>query len=97
LIVAVKPNCDSCREFVHGNLDELAGVAVVVVSATSGDQDWASVLREILVAPDLMTELEIRSAPYYVLIEPSSSSVVAEGSLFSPAQVASEIERYLNL
>ncbi|MFZ0767611.1 MAG: hypothetical protein WAM64_00145, partial [Acidimicrobiales bacterium] len=65
LIVAIKPNCDGCREFVHGSLEELAGIAVVLVSATNGDEDWNIAPREILVAPDLMRELKIRSAPYY--------------------------------
>lgn len=95
LVAAIKPNCDGCREFVEGNLGGLDHVDLVLVSATDGGGEWESSPREILVAPELMDDLGIRSAPYYVLIDPSSSSVVTEGALMSPAQVASEIERYL--
>lgn len=95
LVAAIKPNCDGCSAFVHGDLKELRDVNVVLVSATRGNDEWDSAGREILVAPDLLNELGIRSAPYYVLIDPSSSSVVTEGALLSPAQVAREIERYI--
>lgn len=95
LVAAIKPNCDGCSEFVHGNLNELDHVNVVLVSATSGEVDWDTVRREILVAPDVLNDLGIRSAPYYVLLDPSRSLVVTEGALMSPAQVASEIERFV--
>jgi hypothetical protein len=95
LVAAIKPNCDGCSEFVHGNLNELDHVNVVLVSATSGEVDWDTVRREILVAPDVLNDLGIHSAPYYVLLDPSRSLVVTEGALMSPAQVASEIERFV--
>jgi hypothetical protein len=95
VIASVKPSCDGCWEFVHGDLHELDHVDVVVVSATNGDGEWASAARQILVAPALLEELDIRSAPYYVLVDPSSLSVVTEGALLSPSQVARETERFL--
>ncbi|HVA71327.1 MAG TPA: hypothetical protein VNF08_08410 [Acidimicrobiales bacterium] len=95
LVVAVKPDCDGCRDFVHGELRELAEVEVVVVSATTGDAEWADAVQPILVAPELLHELGIRSAPFYVLIDSARSLIVAEGSIFSPAQVASEIASFL--
>jgi hypothetical protein len=95
LVAAIKPNCDGCSEFVHGDLKELDHVTVVLISATDGDGEWKDARREILVSPHVMNDLGIRSAPYYVLIDPSRSSVVTEGALMSPAQVAKEIERYL--
>ena len=97
LVAAIKPHCDGCNEFVHGDLSELDHVTVVLVSLTDGNGEWESAPREILVAPELLNDLGIRSAPYYVLIDPSSFSVVTEGSLMSPAQVAKEIARYLVL
>jgi len=97
LVAAIKPNCNGCQEFVNGNLSELNHVNVVLVSATDGGGEWESARREILVAPDLLSDLGIRSAPYYVLLVPSNSSVITEGALMSPAQVASEIERYLDV
>lgn len=96
LVAAIKPNCDGCSDFVHGDLKELDHVDVILVSATDGGGEWKSARREILVAPELMNELGIRSAPYYVLIDPLRSSVITEGALMSPAQVASEIGRYLD-
>lgn len=96
LVVAVKPHCDGCHDFVFGDLRELEGVEVVVVSSTSGDAEWSGAVQPILVAPELMNELGVRSAPFYVLIDPSKSLIVSEGTLFSPAQVASEIARFLN-
>jgi hypothetical protein len=96
LVVAVKPHCDGCHDFIHSDLRELEGVDVVVVSATSGDAEWDEVIQPILVAPELMNELGVRSAPFYVLIDPSKSLIVAEGTLFSPTQVASEIAPFLN-
>jgi hypothetical protein len=96
LIVTVKPSCDGCHEFLHGDLHELGGVDIVVISATSGDDEWRDLRRAILVAPEFMDDLGIRSAPYYVLIDPSTSKVIGEGALFSPAQVAIEIAPLLN-
>jgi hypothetical protein len=95
LVVAVKPDCDGCHDFVHGDLREFEGVEVVLVSATSGDEAWLDAIQPILVAPELMNELGIRTAPFYVLIDAARSLIVGEGTLFSPAQVASEIARHL--
>ena len=95
LIVAVKPHCDGCNDFIHGGLHELANVRVIVVSATSGDEEWQNARQRVLVAPEFMDELAIRSAPYYVLIDPAVSKAIGEGVLFSPAQVASEIAPFL--
>lgn len=97
LVVAIKPDCDGCRDFVHGDLKELAGVHVIVICATNGGDEWDGARQEILMAPNLFDELDIRSAPFYVLIDPKSSRVLSEGVLFGPAQVAREIATYLTL
>ncbi|HEY5265256.1 MAG TPA: hypothetical protein VIJ40_00420 [Acidimicrobiales bacterium] len=97
LIVAVKPHCDGCHEFVFGDLSELNGVDVVFLSASASDDgEWGGATQRVLVSPEAMRELDIRSAPHYVLIDPVRSRVVTEGVLFSPAQVASEIAPFLN-
>jgi hypothetical protein len=90
LVIAVKPDCDGCRAFVHGDLDELCGVDVVMVSATSSSE-WDGAENEVLISPAFMKELNIRSAPFYVLIDPSTQRVVIEGVVFGPSQVAAEI------
>lgn len=90
LVVAVKADCDGCRDFVHGDLRELSSVDVVVISNVA-NEEWLDAPNDVLVAPELLRELDIRSAPFYVLIDPSSSRVVREGVVFGPAQVAAEI------
>jgi hypothetical protein len=93
LVVAVKPHCDGCRAFLEDSLDGLSTLDVVFVSATD-DEEWRSSRHPVLIAPNVLEELEIRSAPFYVLIDASSARVVAEGSLFSPTQVAQEIAAF---
>ncbi|MHB8379417.1 MAG: hypothetical protein ACYDB2_05800 [Acidimicrobiales bacterium] len=95
LVVAVKPHCEGCQGFIHGDLSALANVPVIVVSATTGDAEWRSARQTVIVAPEFMEALEIRSAPYYVLIDAAKSKVIGEGTLFSPEQVASEITELL--
>jgi hypothetical protein len=90
LVVAVKPDCDGCREFVHGDLGDLSDVDVVIVSATSSDE-WVDARHEVLISPTFIRELDIRSAPFYVLIDPSTWRVLTEGVVFGPSQVAAEI------
>ena len=94
LVVAVKPDCDGCRDFVEGNLDDLSHVDVIVVSAELHDE-WRAKHRAVVVSPETLEALQIRSAPFYVLIDGSRSLVVSEGSVFNPAQVAQEIAEYL--
>jgi len=95
LIVAVKPHCDGCQSFIDGDLHDLANVRVVVVSATLGDEDWKGARQTVVVAPEFMDALDIRSAPYYVVIDSMNSKVLREGALFSPEQVAAEIASFL--
>lgn len=92
LVVAVKPDCDGCRDFVEGvhGLGERVDV-VVVASRDAG----AFAGRDVVVSPELWRDLEIRSAPFYVVVDPLRGLVVAEGSVFSPAQVAEDIGRLL--
>ncbi len=93
-MIAVKPDCDGCRDFVESNLDDLSNVDVIVVTAEPHDE-WRGAHRAVVVSPETFKELQIPSAPFYVLIDASRSLVVAEGSVFSPAQVAEEIAAFL--
>ncbi len=94
LVVAVKPDCDGCRDFVEGNLDDLWNVDVIVVTAGPHDE-WLAEHRSVVISPSTFEELQILSAPFYVLIDASRARVVAEGSVFSAGQVAHEIEAFL--
>ena len=89
LVAVVKPSCDGCRGFTHGDLGPLSGLAVLVVSA-SGTDEWADAAREVLVAPEWVEASGVRGAPHYLLVD-RGGLVLAEGALFSPAQVAGEI------
>ena len=94
LVVAVKANCDGCRDFVEGNLDEISRVDVVVLSAEP-DEEWRAQGRPVVISPQSLEDLQIPSAPFYVLVDASRGMVVSEGSVFSAAQVAQEISAFL--
>ena len=91
VVVAVKPNCDGCREFI--STDRALGDDVDVVVAAEGDDVAWREARGVVIAPQLWRDLEIRSAPFYVLIDPARGLVTGEGSVFSPTQVAAEVAR----
>lgn len=96
LVAAVKPHCDGCHEFIFGDLHEFEAVDVVIVSASASDDgEWDDATQPVLVAPEALKELNIRSAPHYVLVDAEISRVIAEGVIFSPAQVANEIASFL--
>ena len=98
LLVAVKANCDGCRDFVNSPLDALRGVDVVFVGATPLEgNDWLASRHPVLIAPALLEALEVRWPPFYVLINPLTQRVLTEGVVFGPDQVAAEIERYLSV
>ena len=96
LVVAIKPACDGCRDFVFSDLSELAGVRVIVVSATPGVGDeWDGARQPVLVAPELLNELDVRWPPFYVLLDHPGPHVLTEGVVFAPSQVAQEIAPFL--
>jgi hypothetical protein len=92
LVVAVKEECDGCRGVVERGVG-LEGVEVVVVAATPGALAGASGLA--LVAPAAMDALGLRWPPVYALVDPDGPRVVAEGSVFSPEQLAAEVSAAL--
>ncbi len=94
LVVAVKPQCDGCRDFIDGDLTELDDVDVVIV-CDARDDEWRGARQHVVISPETLSELDIRSAPFYVLIDATRQRVVSEGIVFSPAQVADEISPFL--
>jgi hypothetical protein len=92
VVVAVKPHCDGCHDFLSGEAS--LGDVDVVVAAAIDDDAWLEA-RGVVVAPELWRDLEIRSAPFFVLIDPARGVVTYEGSAFSPVQVAAEIASHL--
>lgn len=95
LVVAIKSNCDGCREFIRSNLDTLR-VPVLVISATDDESsEWIDALARVFVSPEALAVLDIRWPPFYVLIDPATGRVLTEGVLFGSSQVAEEIASYL--
>lgn len=96
LVVAIKPDCDGCRDFLESSLDEFGELEVLLVSAQFDPRnEWKDSRHEIVVAPDLLSLLEIRWPPFYVLIDPRVGTVLVEGVVFGPGQVAQEIKSYV--
>jgi hypothetical protein len=96
LVVAIKSHCDGCREFINADLSELR-VPIVVISATEDESsEWSDAKAPVFISPESFRALEVRSAPFYVLIDPVARRVVSEGVLFGPSQVAAEIAPYLD-
>jgi hypothetical protein len=95
LVVAIKPHCDGCREFLNADPSEIP-VPVLVISADEDENaEWRDTRRRVLVAPGAFELLDIRWPPLYVLIDPTTRRVVCEGVLFGSAQVAAEIAAFL--
>jgi hypothetical protein len=96
LVVAVKEHCDGCRAFIEEDLVELNVVDVVVVAASvTNDAEWINATSRVIIGPEILDALDMHAPPTYVLIDPEQHLVVCEGVLFSPAQVAREIEPFL--
>ena len=97
LVVAIKQSCDGCRDFIFSELNELSNVPVLILSATGDNNgEWGDSLQQVIVAPQMLKELDVRWPPFYVLIDPEQRLVVTEGVVFGPAQVAREIGSFLS-
>lgn len=96
LVVAIKSNCDGCRVFINSDLVELR-IPVLVISASEEESsERIDAVQPVFVSPDAFRHLDIRSPPFYVLIDPVAGRVLTEGVLFGPSQVVAEIEPFLN-
>lgn len=96
LVVAIKPNCDGCRDFVHSTLQDLSNVNVLVVSESNdANGEWANGNQEVLISPEILATLGIKWPPFFVLIDPATSMIITEGVVFGPSQIAKEIAPFL--
>jgi hypothetical protein len=97
LVVAIKSHCDGCRAFINADLSGLR-VPVLVISADEDESsEWGDAPVPVFISTEAFRTLDVRSAPFYVLVDPIAHRVVSEGVLFGPAQVAAEIAPYLNV
>jgi hypothetical protein len=82
---------------MFSDLNELSDVPVLILSNTGDDNgEWSDSLQQVIVAPQMLKELDIHWPPFYVLIDPEQRLVVTEGVVFGPAQVAREIGSFLS-
>ncbi len=96
LVVAIKAHCDGCMEFLNADRHEF-GVPVFVISADEdGAPEWSDARTPVFVSPQAVRDLDVRSPPLYVLIDPVARRVVTEGVLFGASQVAAEIAPFLD-
>ncbi|CAB4868818.1 unannotated protein [freshwater metagenome] len=92
LIVAVKSNCDGCRPFVEDLSIEFSDWRLIVVTRDPKPPEAGH--RTVWFAPELMDDLEVVSAPFFVALDGSPLNVVTEGVVFAPEQVAREISEF---
>jgi hypothetical protein len=97
LVVAIKSHCDGCRDFITGDASAITVPLVVISADEEEDSEWRDARLPVLVSPEAFRLLDVRSAPFYVLVDPVARRVVSEGVLFGPTQVAAEIAPYLDV
>jgi hypothetical protein len=97
LVVAIKSNCDGCREFLHADLEEFSVPVLVVSAEEDPSSEWRGARRPVLVSPEAIRLLDVKWPPFYVLVDPVARRVLTEGVLFGAAQVAAEIEPFLSV
>lgn len=95
LVVAVKSQCDGCREFLEADLAEFS-VPVLVV-AQDASTEWRDTRQPVFVSPDALRVLDVTWPPFYVLVDPVARKVLTEGVLFGAQQVAAEIAPFLRV
>ncbi len=96
LVVAIKSDCDGCREFINADLDELRLPVVVISAGDDESSEWKGARQSVFVSPEAFRLLDVRWPPFYVLIDPLVHRVLTEGVLFGPEQVVAEIAGYLH-
>jgi hypothetical protein len=96
LIVAIKSDCDGCREFINSDLDQFRVPLLIISADDDGTSEWNDAVQPVFVSPEAFRLLDVRSPPFYVLMDPVARRVLTEGVLFGPSQVAAEIATYLD-
>ena len=96
LILAVKQDCLGCQSVFEAPERAFGDVSTLIVAARASIEPfWRTTQHRVLVSELLLQELDVRWPPFYVLIDPSSETVLSEGVVFAPEQVREEIAPYL--
>jgi hypothetical protein len=96
LIIAAKEDCDGCRQLIEAPASAFGPVEVlVVVERASEEPSWRSSAHRVVVSPSLLTALDVRWPPFWVLIDPASGTVLREGVPFGVAHLREAITELL--
>jgi hypothetical protein len=96
LILAVKQDCLGCQSVFEAPAGAFGDVSTMIVAARASIEPyWRTTQHRVLVSELLLQELDVRWPPFYVLIDPSSETVISEGVVFAAEQVREEIAPYL--
>lgn len=96
LVLAIKEDCRGCRSVLEAPAGAFGDVAVLVVAARPSTEPWWGTCPHPLVVSELLLEqLDVRWPPFYVLVDPTTASVIAEGVVFGPEQVREEIAAHV--
>jgi hypothetical protein len=93
LLIAVKANCDGCRNFTDDEMEPLAQWPVLLVAHDlASAQEFRGSRNKVWCASELLDALDVKWPPFYLLIGPRPARVLTEGVAFDAAQIAAEIK-----
>ena len=95
LVIALKDSCDGCRRVLDAPIGAFGDVEVLLVVRDVVAEDWSSTAWRVVVAPELLSALDVRWPPFFALIDGRTQTLVSEGVVFDPVQVAEEIAPFL--
>ena len=98
LIIAVKESCDGCAELLeasYGAYDKLGIEILFLAGAHSNETAWLDSSHKRLVSPELLTTLDVRWPPFWMLIDGANGTVIAEGVPFGVAHLINEVRAFL--
>lgn len=96
LVIAVKSHCDGCRELLSCDPDSFGIPDVLFVYDEAPTESWiANVHHEVVVSPALLTALEVRSPPLWILVDGEAGRVIAEGVPFGVTDIRDALAQLL--
>jgi hypothetical protein len=97
LVVAIKSNCDGCREFISADLEGLRVPVLIISAEDEVSSEWRDARQPVFVSPEAFQLLDVRWPPFFVLVDPLNHRVLTEGVLFGVEQVAAEIAPFIDV
>ena len=95
LVIAVKGDCDGCRLLLEAPPGAFGEVTVLFAAQEfTEESEWRESSPPVVVAPELLRELDVRWPPFWVLIDADQGLVVAEGVPFGVEHVVRTLAPY---